>query len=155
MRTAKQQRASMRIARQMLSELQSEFDVIMRSPKGTVARMDALERIRDGVDTVIVHVQNIDPEHMDAGWHDARDELERLVKAELDNELGDCCVCHERMLAEEEGAMNPDAVSKLPCNHRVHAKCALRILQRASGKCPLCRAPFVSDGFGFISPPLG
>jgi hypothetical protein len=151
MRTQKEQRADMRFARKQLADLQSEFEVILRSPKGTVVRRDALERIMEDVDFVTIHVQHCDPENVDEGWHDARDELEQRVRAELDSELGKCCVCLEPMLAKENDVMDPDAVSRLPCNHRVHTRCAIRVL-RASGKCPLCRAPFVASGMMFTAP---
>lgn len=141
----------MRTARKMLAELQSEFEAILGSPKGTVVRRDALERIMNDVDLVSIHVQHNDPEYVDDGWHDARDELERRVRAELDTELGDCCVCLDPMVAKENDFMDPTAVSVMPCNHRMHAKCALRVL-RESGKCPLCSAPFVYNGMAFRAP---
>lgn len=142
------QAAGMRFARHRLVALQAQFDAILRTPAGTLSRRDALQRLLSDLDIVRIHVQHNDPEHIDPGWQEARDELKRRTRSELDAELGRCCVCLEPMVTYVNFA-GLNRAARLPCGHCIHEGCALRI---TSGKCPMCRAPSVFDGMMFRDP---
>ena len=52
----------------------------------------------------------------------------------------DCSICLEPMCA---GACGNEAIATLPCNHKFHVACVLKVARSNDanhGRCPLCRA---------------
>ena len=46
-----------------------------------------------------------------------------------------CCICLEAIFSDAE------EVLRLPCNHRIHLKCANGLSAHGYTECPLCRGP--------------